>query len=363
MAKDYYKILGLGKSATADEIKRAYRKLAQLYHPDKGGDPQKFKEINEAYQVLSDPEKRSQYDQFGQTFEQAQRGGGFSGFSGFRDFSSFAQAFGGGRAQGFGGFEDIFSEIFGGRAGGFSNQKRGRDISVDLEITLEEAAEGVDKKLNLFKTVICDDCRGTGAAKGSQLKKCLTCRGTGQVERKSRAGFFSFSQVSVCPDCQGRGETPEKKCSACGGDGRVKKNVSLSVKIPAGINDGQIISLQGQGESMGAGRLAGDLYLNIHVRPHPIFERKGNDLYQRKEISFAQAVLGDKIEIESLFKKVLLKIPSGIESGDKMKIKGQGMPRLHGRGKGDMIVEIKIKTPKKVSSRVKKALEEIKEEL
>ncbi len=356
---DYYKILGVGRNASIDEIKKAYRKLAQVHHPDKGGDPKKFKEINEAYQVLSDPQKRQQYDQYGQTFEQAQARGGFSGFNDFRDFSSFTEAFGGD-----GGFGDVFSDLFGGgRRTSSGRESRGGDISLDVEITLEEAASGLEKTLDIFKAASCERCRGKGGEPGSKSKTCQTCGGKGRIEKKQRVAFFSFSQVVQCPDCGGRGESFEKKCSACGGDGRVRRNVSLKVKIPAGIQDGQTIKVSEQGETGAFNARPGDLYLNVHVKPHSRFKRAGDNLYQKNEISFAQAVLGGKIEVETLDGRGVLKIPAGTESGVRLLIKGRGMPRLQKRGKGDMIVEVKIRVPKNISSKLKDSLKEIEEEI
>lgn len=371
MPKDYYEILGIPKNASPDEIKRAYRKLAHQHHPDKGGDAEKFKEVNEAYQVLSDPQKRTQYDQFGTTFEQARAGGGFSGFDGFRDFSSFADAFDffGRSRQGRSEFEfenlgDIFGEVFGGGASrrGARHKQRGRDISVDSEITLEETVKGVEKEFNLYKGVICQKCGGSGAEPGSQIKTCSRCKGNGQVEETTRAGFFSFSQVKVCPECRGLGKKPDKVCSQCGGDGRTKQYKTIRVTIPAGIQDGQVISLRGQGEAGLYGSAPGDLYLTVHIKPHKIFERKRDDLYCSLEISFTQSILGDKIEIPTLFGQVSLEIPEGIESGTTIRLKNKGVPHLDSHGSGDMMVKVKIKTPKKLSRTQKNLIEKLKEE-
>ncbi|MBI4708881.1 MAG: molecular chaperone DnaJ [Candidatus Portnoybacteria bacterium] len=370
MAKDYYEILGISKNASPDEIKRAYRKLAHEHHPDKGGDEKKFKEINGAYQVLSDPQKRAQYDQFGTTFEQAQAGGGFSGFNGFRDFSSYADAFdffkrGRGEEQEFefGNLGDIFEGIFGGATRpGSKKRQRGQDIVVDAEITLEEAARGVEREFNIYKGVICSKCGGSGSEPGSELKECPKCKGRGKVEETRRAAFFSFSQTKTCPECQGRGKKPEKVCSKCGGDGRVKEYKTIKIKIPAGIEDGQAISLTGQGEAGMFGAPAGDLYVTIHIKPHKSFERKGDDLYHDLSISFTQAVLGDKIELPTLFEVVSLKIPAGVESGTLIRLQNKGMPRLRQRGNGDMIVKVKIEIPKKLSRKQRELIDKLKEE-
>jgi molecular chaperone DnaJ len=341
--------------------------LAQQCHPDKGGDQQKFKEVNEAYQVLSDQQKRAQYDQFGTTFEQAQAGGGAHGFEGFRDFSSFAEAFNFGQNDESVGFEDIFESIFGGRAERSSSRAkrgvRGADISVDVEITLEEAYRGVEKEISLYKGVICSRCDGSGAEPGAKLKECSTCQGSGQVQERRGGGFFTFSQVRICPTCGGSGKKPEKVCSQCGGDGRVKENKILRVKIPPGIQDGQIISLAGQGEAAPYGGSPGDLYATIHVRPDPRYKREGDNLIYELPISFAQAVLGDKIETPTFEGWLKLKIPEGIESGTTIRLDGKGMPRLARRGFGDMMVRVKVKTPKRVSRKAKELLEELKKEL
>lgn len=365
MAKNYYEILGVNKGASDEEIKKAYRKLAHKYHPDKaGGDEAKFKEINEAYQVLSDKKKRAQYDQFGQTFEGAGPGGA-EGFGGF-DFSGF-QGFSGG--QGGFGFEgdlgDIFGDIFGGGRGR-AHMERGRDVSVDVELTLEEAYQGVEREMRLYVMSACSKCGGTGAEPGTALKKCPTCGGSGIIQTQKRTILGVFSQTEACPDCKGTGQRPEKNCTKCAGEGRVKEEKTIKVKIPAGIADGQTIKLSGQGESglrPNSGKsMPGDLYVTVHVKKHPLFDRRGDDLYYKLDINFTQAVLGDSVAIPTLDKKIKLRIPSGIQSGKIIKIKGAGFPHLQGRGEGDLYIVVQISTPEKLSKRQKQLLEELRKE-
>lgn len=370
MNKDYYELLGISKSASEDEIKKAYRKLAHKYHPDKsGGDEKKFKEINEAYQVLSDKAKRAQYDQFGRTFEGG--GPGFGGFSaeggptGGWDFSGF-QGFNQQSGWNFEdmGFEDVFSDIFGGgfgRSGRRKNKKAGRDIQVDVEISFEEMVRGAQKTLNLYKSSVCTRCHGTGGDPGSGKKNCPTCKGSGQVRKTARSFFGSFTQVSVCPECEGTGKIYEKKCSECGGDGKVKREEKIEVQIPSGIQDGQTISIKGRGEAGGKGAPAGDLYINIRVKPHPGLRRQGNDISSFEYISFSQAVLGDKISIETIDGPVKIKIPSGTQSGTIFKIRDRGVPSLEGGHRGDHLAKVIVRIPKSVSREEKDLIEKLKE--
>ena len=376
MAKDYYEILGVSRGANDEQIKRAYRKLAQQYHPDKqGGNEKKFKEINEAYQVLSDAQKRAQYDRFGTTFEQAQAQGGFGGFNGFRDFSGFAEAFSGGEgfsARGgsafggdFGNLGDIFSDIFGGQTASRARrgERRGADIGMEIEISLEEAFAGAEKEIKVYKAVQCQHCKGKGGEPGSKTETCSNCKGKGNVSHTRQAAFFSFTSTETCPVCRGTGKKPSKLCSRCGGDGRINEQARLKVKIPAGIENGQIIKLSGQGQAAELGGQAGDLYITIHIRKHQYFNRKGNDIYYDLFIHIAQAALGDKIEIPTLEGRINLKIPAGIDSGEIIRLKNKGMPRFGGWGRGDMMVIVHVKTPKKMSRKARKLMEEIKEEL
>lgn len=367
MSNDYYNTLGVGKDASDDEIKKAYRKLAHKYHPDKqGGDEAKFKEVNEAYQVLSDKEKRSQYDQYGQTFEQAQAQGGFGGFEGFRDFSSFAEGFdfnfGGGQGGRFSGFEDIFGDIFqqAGFGGGRRKRARGEDIQVDVEIAFAEMARGVEKEIELYKRVRCSVCEGSGVAPGSKKVECAACRGEGQVKTSRRTILGTFQQVSVCPECGGEGKIPEKKCVKCGGDGRVREYEKMKIKIPAGIKDGQTIRLEGLGEAGERSGAAGDLYVNVHIAPDSRFERRDDDIYSEERISFSQAALGDKIEVETIGDPVKLKIPAGTQSGEVFRLKGRGIKHLRGFGYGDQYVKIQVETPKNLTREEKEIFEKLK---
>lgn len=355
MSKDYYNTLGVGKDASDEEIKKAYRKMAHKYHPDKaGGDEARFKEVNEAYQVLSDKEKRSQYDQFGQTFEQAQSQGqgGFSGFDGFRDFSSYAEGFDfnfGGAQGGQGGFSDIFGDIFeqagfGGR-GRRARAVRGEDIQVDAEISFAEMAHGAEKELELYKRVRCSVCEGGGVEPGSKKVECPTCKGEGQIRTNRRTILGTFQQVSTCPECRGEGKIPEKKCQKCGGDGRVREYEKIKIKIPAGIKNGQTIRLENMGEAGEKGGEAGDLYVNVHVASDNRFERKDDDIHSEAKISFSQAALGDKIEVDTIDGGVKLKIPAGTQSGEIFRLKGHGVKHLSRFGHGDQYVRIQVATP------------------
>lgn len=365
MSNNYYDILGVSKGASDEEIKKAYRKLAHQYHPDKtGGDETKFKEINEAYQVLSDKAKRQQYDQFGQTFNQAGGGQGFGGFdfSGF-DFSNFTQGQGGqGFSFDFGGEDlgDIFSGVFGGGRG--RRKKRGQDIQIDLEISFEEMVKGMTREVNLYRTVKCSHCSGKGGEPGAGKKTCPECHGAGQVRKVRRSFLGNFEQIVVCPKCSGEGEIFEKKCAKCGGDGRAKEESQISIQIPAGIQDGQAISLRGQGEAGEKGASAGDLYVSIHVQKHPKFTRKNLDITSTEYIPFSMAVMGGKIEVETIDGNLVLKIPAGTQSGEIFRVKEKGVPELNGRGVGNHLIKIVVRTPKNLSRRQKELIGELQEE-
>ena len=364
MARDYYEILGVKKGATDDDIKKAYRKLAHEYHPDKKtGNEAKFKEVNEAYQVLSDKAKRAQYDQFGQTFGGSSYGGSqaggsqsnpFSGFSGFQGFGGdgFSFDFGGE------GFEDIFSSVFGGQTSG-RRKAKGRDIQADVEITFQEMVKGTERQFNFYRQAECSECHGTGAEEGTKLKTCPTCGGAGQVRKNVRSFFGNFSQVTECPDCRGEGKIIDKKCKVCGGDGRVKKEEKVNIQIPAGIQDGQTLSMEGQGEMGARGSKPGNLYVNIHILPHPKFVRRGQNIESVEYISFATAVLGGKIEVETIDGPLILKIPAGTQSGETFRLKDLGVPELRGGKRGHQMVKVMIVVPKKVTGRAKALIEEL----
>lgn len=360
MAGDYYKILGVDKNSSDDEIKKAYRKLAHKYHPDKtGGDSEKFKEINEAYQVLSDKTKRGQYDQFGQTFNGAGPGGGpaGAGFGGF-DFSGFQQ----GGGQGFEGFEDIFSDIFGGGFGSSQrrdSRKAGRDIQIDVEIKFEEMVSGAHRDVSILRRKVCDVCKGAGGEPGAKQETCPTCKGSGQVRQNVRSFFGTFTQVVGCQTCSGEGKIYSQKCRKCGGDGRVKEQENIPIDIPAGISDGQTISVQGYGEAGERGAQSGDLYVTVHVLNSEKFHRKGNDLLSTEHISISQAVLGDKIDVKTIDGSVHMKIPSGTQSGEIFRIKGTGVPVLQRSGRGDQLVTIIVNIPKSPTREQKRIIEDL----
>ena len=357
MSKDYYKILGVDKGASQEDVKKAFRKLAHQYHPDKtGGDEEKFKEINEAYQVLGDANKRAKYDQFGSAFESGQAGGGYQGFEGFRDFQGFSEGFNINMDD----LGDVFGDVFGfGREKKEGKTRRGSDIEVDLTIEFMEAVFGVEKDLSINKRVQCEKCHGNGIEPGAKVDTCKTCVGTGRVTKMQRTFFGNMQVQMTCPECGGEGKTYSQKCTKCQGAGNVKEKVDLRVKIPAGIDDGQTIRLAGQGEAGQKGGPAGDLYLRIGVRRDPRFIREGHDIHSKISINFTQAALGDKIDIETVDGPVQLKVPEGTQSGTIFKLKGKGVTRLNGHGRGDHLIEITVKTPTNLNKKQKELLGEL----
>ena len=377
MAKDYYAILGVDKNASAEDIKKAFRKAAHKYHPDKsGGDETKFKEANEAYQVLSNAEKRKQYDQFGTTFDQAGAGCGAPGGGGWEDifrqgggFAGGGASGGPGGAQGFhfdmGDLGDIFSDFFGsgmaggGRSRGRGRSRRGADIETEVELDFLEAVFGVEKSLELMKTVKCPHCDGNKAEPGTKISDCGTCQGSGQVTGVQNTVFGSIRTQKTCHTCRGEGKTYDQACTQCRGEGVMRQAVQHKIKIPAGVDDGQGIRLQGKGEAGRDGAQDGDLYILIRVRDDKRFQRDGIDIISTADISFAEAALGATIEIANVDGKSMLKIPAGIQSGAKIKIRGKGVPHIRGTGRGDHIVQVNIETPKHLSKKEKQLYEEL----
>jgi molecular chaperone DnaJ len=361
--EDYYKLLGVDKNASIDEIKKAYRKLAVKYHPDKGGpkeDEAKFKEINEAYQVLSDPQKRKAYDQFGHN---GPRMGGGSGEGGFNP-NDFAQGFGGSgfnvNFEDLGGLGDIFGDMFGG--GRSRRPKKGADLETSIAIDFMESVKGVEKELVLDKYSECEKCKGSGAEPGSSKKTCPTCNGSGQIRKERQTMLGVIAQTAVCDECKGTGKVPERKCSKCHGEGREKDRKPMKVKIPAGIDSGQTIRLSGKGEAGPAGIPSGDLYLTVMIRSDKRFKREGANILSEAEISFPQAALGTTVDVETVEGKVKLKVPAGTQSGKVFRLSDKGMPVLNGNRKGDHLVTVNVKTPTRLSRKQKKMLEDFEQE-
>ena len=362
MSKDYYNILGVNKSANQDEIKKAFRQKAHQHHPDKkGGDEAKFKELNEAYQILGDKEKRSQYDQYGQTFDQAKsQGGGFSGFNGAEGFNINMDDLG----DIFSGFGDIFG--FSARGGqGRRRAGRGRDIEVVLNLDFKEAVFGAERPISLRKTVNCQKCRGSGAEPGAGSETCPTCHGAGRVIRTQRTILGNVQVQATCSTCQGLGKVIKIKCKQCRGAGVTSEIANLKIKIPGGVDSGESIRYSGQGEAVGQGGQAGDLYVKIKVIPDKRFRRERFDILSKAEIGVGLAALGGKIDVETVDGPVELKIPEGTQSGRIIRLKEKGIPDLRGRGRfggperGDHLVEVVVKTPTGLSRKQKETIREL----
>lgn len=361
MAKDYYKILGVEKSANEEEIKKAYRKLAHKYHPDKsGGDESKFKEINEAYQILSDKQKRSQYDRFGNVFS----GSGQGGFGGF-DFSRGAD---GGFDFGFGfdpsnledlsGVSDIFDAFFEGLGVRPKRKtyRRGADLETVKEITLEESFRGVTAKVSADSFMVCAECGGLGHFPKEGFVQCATCDGRGEIRETRQSFFGQFSQVRACAKCHGQGQIPNRACRNCGGSGRVKQNRAVEIAIAPGIADGQLIKVVGAGQAGERGAEAGDLYVRIKIKPHHTFKRLGDDLLVKKDLDILRVLAGKKIEAPTLSGgNISVEIPAGFNLREKLRISGEGMPKFGGYGRGDLYVEFDVKVPK-IDSKLRKFL-------
>jgi len=357
--KDYYKILGVAKNATEDDIKKAYRHLAHKYHPDKGGDAARFKEVSEAYQVLSDTDKKAQYDNFGRVFEEAP-GQGFRGFQwGWgTPHEHDAEEFGDGFGVDFD-IGEIFEDFFGAKTA--KDTKAGRDIEVELAVPLEATLKGREEVINLTKFVTCTRCQGVGAEPSTKVKECFSCRGQGQVQQIKRTVFGAFTRVGLCPECKGEGLIPEHPCNVCKGEGRIQREDAIKVQIPPGVDSNQILKVAGKGDVGRKKGRTGDLYIRVFVKPHSVFKRKGDDLHVKMPILFSQAALGDEIEVPTIEgTKILLTIPRGIESGKVLKISGKGIPHFSGLGRGNMLVEIEVVTPKKLTREQKELLEKLK---
>ena len=354
--RDYYEVLGVSKGASDDEIKRAYRKLAKKYHPDMNpGDKEaeaKFKEVNEAYSILSDSEKRARYDQFGHAGVDPNYGAG-------------------GPGGGFGGFDmgdidlgDIFGSFFGGGFGGFGGStssrrngpQKGESLRASLTISFEEAAFGCEKEINLNRTEECEACHGSGAEPGTTAETCPDCRGTGVVRVQQRTGGFAFSSTAPCTRCRGTGKIIHTPCKACGGSGSVKKTKRVTVSIPAGIDDGQAISLRGQGNAGKNGGPAGDLIVAVHVRPSAQFRRDGTTVLYEQPVTFYQAVMGAELEIPTIDGKVKYTLPAGTQTGTTFRLRGKGIPELRGRGRGDQYVTVRVQVPTSLNGEQKEAL-------
>jgi molecular chaperone DnaJ len=354
--KDYYEILGVNKTATKDEIKKAFHKLAHKYHPDKNaGDDSRFKEVNEAYQILSDEKKRNQYDQFGHGFDGSQGFNPGQGFGGF-DFSGFQNA------QGFdmGDLGDIFSDFFGGGMGGRQRAARGRDISTEISIPFIDAVFGTERKILITKQSYCDTCVGTGAKPGSGTTTCTHCNGKGQVHETKRSFLGTFSTVVQCEHCHGSGTIPKEKCGTCHGHGVVRKQEEITVRIPAGIHNGEMVRLSGMGEAFPHGT-AGDLYIKIVVNPHKVFTREGNDLVMSLDLKVTDALLGMTYTLETLDGVLEVKIPEGIAPNEVLRVKGKGVPTAKGK-RGDILIKINVKIPNKLNRKSHELIEALKKE-
>lgn len=357
--KDYYSILGVSKSAPPEEIKKSFRRLAHEHHPDKGGDAQKFKDVNEAYQILGDAQKRQQYDQFGSAaFENGGMGGGPGGFGGFGGF--------GGQQGGFSvNMEDMgdLGEMFGGMfgfGGRGSKQKRGQNIEVDVTLDFLESVKGADKNVKLYKHDSCSSCDGSGAEKGSVQVTCKTCNGKGQVQHMQRTIFGNVQMQVPCAECHGTGKIPEKPCHTCKGVGIERREKELTIHVPAGISEGEAMRIDGEGEYPGKGGKAGDLYVRIHVKQHSLFVREGNDVHTKMDIPFTTLVLGGAITIETVDGEGELRIPEGTSSGSVFRVRGKGVPFLRSSGRGDQFVTVQAEVKQKLSREQKKMLEELR---
>ena len=351
--RDYYEVLGVAKTASDDELKKAYRKLAKQYHPDMNpGDKEaeaKFKEVNEAYEVLSDKDKRAKYDQFGHAgVDPNFGGGGFGGYGDFGDFGDF-------------GFGDILGDLLGGGFGGRSAQRsgpqRGESLRAAVTISFEEAAFGWEKEISLTRLESCESCHGTGCAPGTTAEVCPDCRGSGTMRVQQRMGGMAFTSSAPCSRCRGTGKIIHQPCKSCGGAGNVRKQRKISVSIPQGINDKQAVSLRGQGNAGANNGPAGDLIVEVRVKPHPYFQREGTSVLYECPVSFYQAAMGAELEIPTIDGKVKYNLPAGTQPGTTFRLRGKGIPELRGRGRGDQYVTVQVKVPTSLTNQQRDALQ------
>ncbi len=351
--RDYYEVLGVAKTASDDELKKAYRKLAKQYHPDMNpgdkGAEAKFKEINEAYEVLSDKDKRSKYDQFGHAgVDPNFGGGGFGGYGDFGDFGDF-------------GFGDILGDLlgggFGGRSANRSGPQRGESLRAGITISFEEAAFGCEKEISLTRLESCESCHGSGCAPGTTAEVCPDCRGSGTVRVQQRMGGMAFTSSAPCSRCRGTGKIIHQHCKSCGGGGNVRKQRKISVSVPQGINDKQAISLRGQGNAGANNGPAGDLIVEVRVKPHPYFQREGTSVLYECPVSFYQAAMGAELEIPTIDGKVKYTLPAGTQPGTTFRLRGKGIPELRGRGRGDQYVTVQVKVPASLTNQQRDALQ------
>ena len=351
--RDYYEVLGVAKTASDDELKKAYRKLAKQYHPDMNpgdkGAEAKFKEINEAYEVLSDKDKRAKYDQFGHAgVDPNFGGGGFGGYGDFGDFGDF-------------GFGDILGDLlgggFGGRSANRSGPQRGESLRAGITISFEEAAFGCEKEISLTRLESCESCHGSGCAPGTTAEVCPDCRGSGTVRVQQRMGGMAFTSSAPCSRCRGTGKIIHQPCKSCGGGGNVRKQRKISVSIPQGINDKQAVSLRGQGNAGANNGPAGDLIVEVRVKPHPYFQREGTSVLYECPVSFYQAAMGAELEIPTIDGKVKYTLPAGTQPGATFRLRGKGIPELRGRGRGDQYVTVQVRVPTSLTNQQRDALQ------
>ncbi len=362
--RDYYEVLGLQKSATPDEIKKAYRQLAKKYHPDLNPDNKdaeaKFKEVNEAYEILSDSDKKEKYDRFGfagvdPSYGAGQGGGGFGGFGGFGDGMEFDLG-------------DLFGSFFGGFGGGSSRSnpnapRRGSDIQSNLYLSFEEAAKGCTKKVEFQRIELCDECGGNGAAKGSTPQTCPDCGGKGQINVQQRTPFGTISTSKPCQRCGGKGVFNPNPCTRCKGAGRIRRTITKDVNVPAGIDDGQIFTVRGEGNRGVNGGPAGDLRVGVVIKPHPFFQRDGYNVWYEMTITYVQAALGDKLRVPTLDGQVEYELPAGTQPGDVFKLKGRGIPVLNSTRRGDQLVKVNVEVPKNLTDKQKEILQQFNKEM